>query len=103
MEDPRPPAGSIALNLTPLVAGSAPFAAAIVVDVVEGDSSHRPDEQTLRQRLRRVGMSPEQESAVFFLHFWDAEMGKFRLLIGVPFVASDALSTEEQLGTGRNP
>jgi hypothetical protein len=100
MEHTHQPTGGIALNVTPLVAGSAPFAAAIVVDV---DSHNCSDERTLRQRLRRVGMSPEQESAVFFLHFWDAEMGKFRLLIGVPFVASDALSTEDKLGTRRNP
>ncbi|MCS6863342.1 MAG: hypothetical protein NZT92_23795, partial [Abditibacteriales bacterium] len=63
------------------ITGDAPFAVAIVVDV----DSYRPDEPTLRRRLQRVGMSTEQESVVFVLHFWDAETGKFRLLIGVPF------------------
>jgi len=93
MEDTRPPAGGIALNLTPLIAGSAPFAAAIVVDV---DSPHDAKALSLRQRLQRAGMAPEQESVVFFLRFWDAEAEKLRLLIGVPFVTSDALFLEGQ-------
>lgn len=77
------PVEGIALNITSLIAGDAPGIAAIIVDVDDPGNAHEP---TLRQRLRRVGMAPEQESAVFFLNFWDAETEKFRLLIGVPFV-----------------
>ncbi len=78
---------SIAVNITPLIAGNASCPAAIVVDVSgDADGAHRDDAHSLPlyRRLRRVGMSPEEESVVFFLYFWDAEAAKFRLLIGVP-------------------